>query len=123
MLTMVWATITSKPTSDPAFVDRPRLYQRLDAWPAFRALVIQAPAGYGKSSLASRWIDASGLDRQAAWLSLSEDESDLRQFVAGFAAALDPKLPGLAQALHVEREPADVGPIVRESKQDFHRHP
>ncbi len=85
---------TGKPRYPSSQIDRPRLYRRLDRWPDARAIVIQAPTGYGKSSLVSRWIDCSGLDATTAWLSLTEDDSAPRHFVHHLAAALDRILPG-----------------------------
>lgn len=58
-----------------------------------RAIAIHAPAGYGKSTLVSRWIDEAGLNDVSVWLSLSEDESDPRQFLQLLAAALEPWVP------------------------------
>ncbi len=91
---LLTAKIT-KPNYVPGIIDRPRLYRQLDRWQEFRAVVIRAPAGYGKSTLASRWIDISGLDGRAAWFSLDEDDSSPYQFIHAVAAALDSCHPGL----------------------------
>lgn len=67
---------------------RPQLDQRLDAGLAdnHRLLLICAPAGYGKTTLAAEWIAARA--HRAAWLSLDEAEGDPVQFVTAVAAAL-----------------------------------
>jgi LuxR family maltose regulon positive regulatory protein len=67
---------------------RPHLDQRLDAGLAdnHRLLLISAPAGYGKTTLAAEWIAACS--RPVAWLSLDEAEGDPVQFVTALAAAL-----------------------------------
>ena len=41
--------------------------------------LISAPAGYGKSILASQWLEASQC--RSAWLSLDQGENDLRLFL------------------------------------------
>ena len=67
---------------------RPHLDQRLDDGLAehHRLLLIYAPAGYGKTTLAAEWIAAR--THRAAWLSLDEAEGDPVQFVMAVAAAL-----------------------------------
>ncbi len=77
----------------------PRLYRQLDRWQDFRAVVIHAPAGYGKSTLVSRWIDISGLGGRSAWFSLEEEDSSPYQFIQYMAAALDSCHPGLLAAV------------------------
>ncbi len=77
-----------------AMLDRPRLYRRLDDWRNVRGLAIFAQAGYGKSSLVSRWLDISGLRKQAAWVNLDEGDADPARFVYYVAAALETVRPG-----------------------------
>lgn len=93
-------------------VDRPRLYRRLDGWRDVRGIVIQAPAGYGKSSLASRWLDVTGPGAQAAWVSLDESDADPIQFVHYVAAALERVYPGVS---------ALVQPILDDSRDNAAR--
>jgi ATP/maltotriose-dependent transcriptional regulator MalT len=64
-----------------------RLNQHLD-----RPLVlVSAPAGYGKSTLVSCWIDSC--EQPGAWLSLDEGDDDVRQFLSYFVAALQTVFP------------------------------
>lgn len=95
---MVAITRFSIPTYAATVIDRPRLYERLDAWQAARAIAVHAPAGYGKSSLVARWLDQRSLAAGTAWLALAEDDNDPRFFVRHLALALERLLPG-AQAL------------------------
>jgi len=53
--------------------------------------VISAPAGYGKSTLASRWVAISGIP--CAWLSLDEGDGDLRTFFRYVLAAIHSQFP------------------------------
>lgn len=94
-LIMVLPVHITKPSYPPSLVDRPRLYDRLDGWQAARVVVVQAPAGYGKSSLVSRWLDVSGLAARSAWLSLDETHCDPQELLRGLASALNAALPGL----------------------------
>ncbi len=89
----------TKPKYPDAVVDRPRLYRRLSRWQEGRGIAIHAPAGYGKSSLVSRWIDVSNLGDRAAWLSLEESEADPHQFVYQVACALNKVCPGVQEAV------------------------
>ncbi len=93
-MTMLLSTQLRPPTYSPAVIDRQRLYDRLDGWDSHRSTVIYAPAGYGKSTLVSRYIEHAGIEEQAAWLSLTEDENDASNFVRYVAAALDTLMPG-----------------------------
>lgn len=96
---MALSTKFTRPKYSPITIDRPRLYRQLDRWQAYRAVVVQAPAGYGKSTLASRWIDVSGLDGQATWYSLEADDDAPYRFIEYCAAALDRISPGLLAAV------------------------
>jgi LuxR family maltose regulon positive regulatory protein len=85
------------PPIRPELVSRPRLIERLNAGlttrGAFpRALtLISAPAGFGKTTLASEWIQALGRATPPiaiAWLSLDEGDNELVRFLAYLIAAL-----------------------------------
>jgi LuxR family transcriptional regulator, maltose regulon positive regulatory protein len=75
------------------YLARPQLYRTLECWRALRALVIYAPAGYGKSSLISGWIAAHDPPVPLAWLSLDADDRDPTTFVSMLAAALEVFIP------------------------------
>ncbi len=87
-------------------VARPRLLARLDAGlrPGCRLVLLSAPAGFGKTTLLSEWID----QRQDAahktsaarfcWLSLDEGDNDPARFLRYVTAALQTALPGAGQA-------------------------
>jgi ATP/maltotriose-dependent transcriptional regulator MalT len=67
--------------------------------------VITAPAGYGKSTLLSEWLQhASDLD--IAWLSLDPEDNELQQFWHYVVAALQSSVPELGrQALMLLQKP------------------
>ncbi|MFN2137631.1 MAG: tetratricopeptide repeat protein, partial [Candidatus Promineifilaceae bacterium] len=87
------------PPPRPGLVERPRLIERLDEGLRLgrRLTLIVAPAGFGKTTLLSKWV--AGLDRPVAWLSFDESDSDPRRTSAYLVAALR-TLPG-AQNLPV----------------------
>jgi len=53
--------------------------------------LISAPAGYGKSTLVSCWLDAC--DVPSAWVSLDENDNDLRIFLSYFVSAIQRIFP------------------------------
>ena len=59
--------------------------------------LISAPAGFGKSTLVSKWIESSG--RPAAWLSLDESDNDPARFLIYLISALQTILPNLGAGL------------------------
>jgi ATP/maltotriose-dependent transcriptional regulator MalT len=65
---MLLSAKITKPLCGAGFIDRPRLYAQLDHLYDHRGIFIQAPTGYGKSALISRWLEIVGLDENAAWL-------------------------------------------------------
>lgn len=72
-------------------VPRTNLIERLEAGRARPLTLVSAPAGYGKSILISSWLERS--DWPGAWLSLDEDDSELRQFLVYFVAAVRSLFP------------------------------
>ncbi len=85
------------PPIRPELVSRPRLIGRLNAGlPAGKLAVVSAPAGFGKTTLVSEWVDrlrsASVHEGQSgcavAWLSLDESDNDLTRFLVYLIAAL-----------------------------------
>jgi LuxR family maltose regulon positive regulatory protein len=72
------------PRSD--HVSRPRLIEQLDAGLARKLSLISAPAGFGKTTLLSNWVEK--LDLPVAWISLDERDNDRTRFLVYFVAAL-----------------------------------
>jgi LuxR family maltose regulon positive regulatory protein len=54
--------------------------------------LVSAPAGYGKSTLVSQWLELLGC--RSVWLSLDAADSDLTQFLSYVVAALHGAVPG-----------------------------
>jgi LuxR family maltose regulon positive regulatory protein len=76
-------------------VHRPRLLERLERGRDLPLTLVSAPAGYGKTMLVSRWVSTCGLP--TAWLSLNEDDNNLRQFLRYVLAAVRSVFPDAAE--------------------------
>lgn len=85
------------PPLRPNLVERSRLVERLHdgIQLGHKLTLISAPAGFGKTTLASEWIHslqtdgAVECDHQIAWLSLDEDDSNPTRFLVYFITALN----------------------------------
>jgi LuxR family maltose regulon positive regulatory protein len=69
-----------------SLVPRPHLIERLNEGLAGKLTLISAPAGFGKTTLVSYWLDQ--VELPAAWLSLDEDDNELARFLTYLIAAL-----------------------------------
>jgi LuxR family maltose regulon positive regulatory protein len=89
------------PPTRPELVPRPRLIERLNAGLHRKLTLVSAPAGFGKTTLVSEWVQAMGravppiaaMDEATppiaiAWLSLDEGDNDPTRFLAYLIAAL-----------------------------------
>ena len=74
------------PLSHSNLVRRPRLIEKLSADSTCRLTLISAPAGFGKTTLASEWITEAQQD--AGWLALDEDDNDPVRFLTYVVTAL-----------------------------------
>jgi LuxR family maltose regulon positive regulatory protein len=71
-------------------VVRPRLHAQLTAGVAAPCVLIAAPAGWGKTLLASSWLGSGGARGAVAWVSLSPSDDDLQAFWTSVADGLLP---------------------------------
>src|SRR5207245_10984829 len=86
MSTPILATKLYIPGLRPNVVSRPRLLERLNEGLHRKLTLISAPAGFGKTTLVSEWVE--GIERPAAWLSLDEGENDPARLLTYLVAAL-----------------------------------
>jgi LuxR family maltose regulon positive regulatory protein len=102
MTTPLLTTKLYIPPPRPNLVERPRLVKRLDEGLSLghRLTLISAPAGFGKTTLLSEWVQAMGEatppiavasdpPTRMGWLSLDEGDNDLTRFLTYFIAALN----------------------------------
>jgi LuxR family maltose regulon positive regulatory protein len=93
MSTPVLVTKLYVPRPGAGTIVRPRLVERLDVGLRRHLTLVSAPAGFGKTTLVSRWVGGCG--RPVAWLSLDEADSDPARFLAYLVAALRTVAPAL----------------------------
>jgi len=72
-------------------VHRPRLLERLEQNRQRPLTLVSAPAGYGKSTLVSCWLQMCASPH--AWLSLDKNDNDLHLFLSYFLAAIQTMFP------------------------------
>lgn len=111
MSTPILATKLFIPPPRSKVVPRPRLIARLNEGLHSKLTLISAPAGFGKTTLVSEWLAATGAAAAAspqeragpafgrAWLSLDEGDSDLTRFLAYLVAALQSVAANLGEEL------------------------
>ncbi len=107
MATPILATKLYIPPSRPDLVPRRRLIARLHGGLHRKLTLISAPAGFGKTTLVSAWLDerstaATGqkdIGKRVAWLSVDESDSDPTRFLSYLIAALQTVLPHLGTGL------------------------
>ncbi len=85
------------PPPGPRSVPRPHLIGRLHEGLDRKLALISAPAGFGKTTLVSEWVAASG--RPTAWLSLDEADGDPPRFLTYLIAALRTVAPEIGEGL------------------------
>ncbi len=90
------------PPPRPKIVLRPRLVERLTQGLHRKLTLISAPAGFGKTTLVSEWVQAMGgvtPPLAVAWLSLDEGDKDTTRFLAYLVAALQTLAPNIGASV------------------------
>ena len=82
---------------------RPRLTRMLDANTA-QTILVTAPAGYGKTTLATEWVQ--GRD-DVVWYRATSGSADVAAFSAGLADVIAPVVPGVGERLKQRLRVAD----------------
>jgi len=80
-----------RPRTNGDVIPRTHLIERLNAGLSSKVTLVSAPAGFGKTTLLAEWLQRS--DRHTAWLSLDENDDELRVFVHLLIAALHTVFP------------------------------
>jgi len=102
----------------PSFVPRPRLTERLSVGLAGKLTLITAPAGFGKTTAVSAWLDPQAEagaghpfvlhPERVVWVSLDTADNDATRFWTYVISALEPVAPEVAairSALHQSPQP------------------
>lgn len=90
----ILSTKLNIPQPRPNLVSRPRLIQRLEEGLIYKVTLLSAPAGFGKTTLLSDWVNQSG--NSFAWLSLDEGDNELSRFWSYVIAAIQSMYPEVA---------------------------
>ena len=101
-----------RPQAGADLIVRPQLLARLDAGLAagqrYKLILVSAPAGFGKTTLVSQWLDGCGLP--VAWVALDEEDNHLPRLLRYVCAAVRrcrpgacPTLQGLLATIHMPR--------------------
>ena len=92
MTTPLLTTKLNIPRLRHNLVPRPRLIKQLNDGLHRKLTLISAPAGFGKTTLVTEWLQAMGNATSPiaiAWLSLGEGDNDLARFLSYFITALN----------------------------------
>ncbi len=84
-----------RPQPATRWITRPRLLERLDQVLHKPVALISAPAGFGKTTLLSQWLERCPLPN--AWLQLDENDTELPVFLSGVVSALRQCFPDCLQ--------------------------
>src|SRR6185503_16172731 len=76
-------------------VARPRLSEHLSRGAKSALTLVSAPAGFGKTTLLTKWLADAPADGCAAWLSLDQRDNDPAVFWTYLIAALQTAVPGV----------------------------
>ncbi len=93
------------PTFNRPMVPRQRILDRLASGRRPKLVLIHAPAGYGKSTLAAQWGETLTRDGlKGAWLAIDSDDNNAVWFIAHLIEAIRRTMPELADTLQQEFE-------------------
>ena len=105
----IMRTKLHRPTLSPDLVPRSVLVARLDELRRRPLTLVSSAAGYGKSTMASLWLEAWA--GPYAWLSLGEEENDLRMFINYLLAAIENAFPEACDTTRSLLQAPELGPV------------
>ena len=86
MTSQILSTKLFKPSARPNRITRQRLISQLNSGSTKKLTIISAPAGYGKTTLVSEWVNQCEIP--FGWISLDEYDNNLSQFLTYIIASL-----------------------------------
>ena len=98
----ILATKLYIPPPRSKIVLRPHLVERLNAGLHHKLILISAPAGFGKTTLVSEWVQEMGgvtPPIAVAWLSLDGSDKDPARFLIYLVAALQTVAPNIGEGV------------------------
>jgi LuxR family maltose regulon positive regulatory protein len=93
----------------PDLVPRSDLVARLDELRRRPLTLVSSAAGYGKSTMASLWLEV--WDGPYGWLSLDEEENDLRKFINYLLAAIGNAFPEACDTTRSLLQGPELAPV------------
>ncbi len=106
--TTILRTKLRPPAAVQRLISRPRLLELLQRNPRRPLTVVSAPAGYGKTTLVSQWLQDAEV--KPAWVQLGEENSELRTFLSYLVAAVQIRFPAACSDTAVLLEAAQLPP-------------
>jgi len=93
------------PTNRPELVSRSHLVEQLNGGLHRKLTLISTPAGFGKTTLVTKWIQSQEDDASSpflvGWVSLDEGDNDAVRFLSYLITALN-RTPGLETAIGID---------------------
>jgi ATP/maltotriose-dependent transcriptional regulator MalT len=93
---MLEGTLIGAEPAQRFVIERPRLTRLLDESQA-RLIVLLAPAGYGKTTLARQWLAQKG--KSVVWLRADAASDDVAALAAQVAQAVESVIPGCSTSM------------------------
>ena len=106
---LILRTKLHRPPVSRDHLHRGHLLDRLNQHQHRSLALVSAPAGYGKSTLVSCWLEAC--DVPSAWVSLDEDDNDLGLFLSYFVSAIQRIFPDTCGATLSMLKVAHLPPV------------
>lgn len=97
-----------RPHLDDNLVSRPRLIELINRGLERPLTLISAPAGFGKTTLLSDWLQ--GQDVNSSWVSLDENDDDIRIFLRYFVTAIQSVYPEACKDILTLRDAPQLPP-------------
>lgn len=97
-ITAFLQTKLQRPRLDNDLVSRPRLMEQINRGLERPLTLISAPAPIGKTTLLSAWLQEQ--DVHSSWISLDENDDDLRIFLGYFVTAIQSVYPEACNDIH-----------------------
>ena len=84
------------PSTGKNYVHRPHLFDQLNEGLNRKLILVSAPAGFGKTSLISDWVNKNQISK--AWISLDKGDNDPVEFVSYLIAGIQETLMDFGHA-------------------------
>jgi LuxR family maltose regulon positive regulatory protein len=94
---VIQATKLVPPTARADWVPRPELLRALMT--EARLILVDAPVGYGKSTLLAQWCSLVDGDASLGWLSLDAADSDPARLIAHLVESMRLRVPGFGSSI------------------------